>query len=59
MHLLHHRFRVFPITQPVFPIKNRVWKITQQIHFFEGDSNDYEYLDNVHCSPALIKYMNI
>ena len=25
MQLLHHRFKVFPITQPLFPIENRVW----------------------------------
>ena len=24
MQLLHHRFKVFPITQPLFPIENRV-----------------------------------
>ena len=26
MQLLHHRFKVFPITQPLFPIENRVCK---------------------------------
>ena len=65
MQLLHHRFKIFPITQPVFPIKNRIWPsrwidkfFCQNCNFcFSYKFNDTEMSDHDTCRVTLRMFL--